>query len=157
TPSTHQPPSRARPSTAGASSSRRAQPANSSAVTCGVSIPICSTGNPSAASACALASRAPKSLPRWAITVNDASRALISAPRAAPSRSPVSATTRAATGAAATASSVSSRAAAAISAAARSPTAAASRVLARPGSGALATTSRVTGITKSPSRSRGSR
>ncbi|GAB4978283.1 hypothetical protein MAHJHV59_47240 [Mycobacterium avium subsp. hominissuis] len=34
---------------AGAPSSRRAQPANSSAVTCGVSIPICSTGNPSAA------------------------------------------------------------------------------------------------------------
>ncbi len=69
------------------------------------------------------------------------------------SRSPVSATTLACTGVASTASSVSSSVAAAMSAAACSPTVAASRVLALPATGALAITTNVTGITKSPAKS----
>ena len=81
TPSTHQPPSRAMPSTASASHSADAHSARRSAVTCGVSIPICSTGRPSAAaaaSAWALANRSAKSTPRCSSTVKSASRVSIS-------------------------------------------------------------------------------
>ena len=147
TPSTHQPPSRAMPSTAPTRHSVDAHCAIRSAVTCGVSIPICRIGSPctaTAASACAFASRSAKSSPRCSMTVNSASRLRISALRAAASKSPVIATTRAATGAPATASRVSSNAAAATSAAARTPMLAARRVLANPGTGAFATTSTAT-------------
>ena len=102
------------------------------------------------------ASRSAKAIPRCAITVNAVSWERIAGPQRARLRSPVSATVRAATLAAATASRVSCSAAAAISAARSLPTAAASRVLACPGTGALATTKTFTGsirFTRSPAKS----
>ena len=146
-PSAHQPPSVAgpnTPSTAG-SASVRADSSSSRAPTCGVSIPICRTGPPTtvAESAWAATSRSPRPVPRCGTTWNLASTLRNSSPRWASPRSPVSATTRAAASTASTASSVSSRAAAASDAAASAPTVAANRVLARPGTGAFATTNSV--------------
>ena len=111
-PSAHQPPSGAVPRTAVAGAGGLEQlraPASSSAVTCGVSMPMSSVGAgpPVMASANAAASRVPRSPSTCG---HDGEAVEVEVRRGAPSR----ATTRPATGAARTASRVSPTAAAAI-------------------------------------------
>ena len=135
-PSSQKPPSSAMPKVASAvlDTSGSAAAASRPGVTCGVSIPISTTGSGSVtrASASAQAMRSSRPAPRCPITSNPAG----SQRPGAPSR----ASTRRATVVAATAASVSVRAASARAAASSGVNGGVSRVFTRPGTGSFAIT-----------------